>query len=343
MRLLLWGGLVLGMVAAAVAADEAQPDGAAAAANRRLGRGVNLGNALEAPKEGEWGLSVREEYLQAIADAGFQSIRLPVRWSAHAADKPPYAIDPEFFRRIDQILDQAHARKLNVVLNVHHYDEMNRDPQGEKARFLALWRQIAERYRGRPDDLYFELLNEPNTQLTAETWNAILKEALALVRQSNPERFVIVGPTQWNAAAKLPTLELPEEDRRLIATFHYYLPFHFTHQGAPWTQGAEAWRGTKWEGTDAEKQALRADFDKAAAWADQHRRPLYLGEFGSYHVADRESRVRWTQFVRETAEQRHISWAYWEFGAGFGLYDPQTNTWRKPLLDALIPQSDPSE
>src|SRR5262249_46633402 len=32
----------------------------------RLGRGMNLGNALEAPQEGEWGVRLRAEYFTAI-------------------------------------------------------------------------------------------------------------------------------------------------------------------------------------------------------------------------------------------------------------------------------------
>jgi hypothetical protein len=60
--------------------------------NVHLGRGVNLGNALEAPKEGEWGVTLREEYFHLIAEAGFDSVRIPIRWSAHAAlTEPPTA------------------------------------------------------------------------------------------------------------------------------------------------------------------------------------------------------------------------------------------------------------
>src|SRR5512134_2270109 len=34
-------------------------------------RGINLGNMLEAPNEGEWGLFVQEEYFDLIKEAGF--------------------------------------------------------------------------------------------------------------------------------------------------------------------------------------------------------------------------------------------------------------------------------
>jgi endoglucanase len=69
--------------------------------NMLLGRGLNLGNALEAPVEGQWGVVLKEEYFSIIKQAGFNSIRLPVRWSGHALAEKPYTINPEFFQRVD--------------------------------------------------------------------------------------------------------------------------------------------------------------------------------------------------------------------------------------------------
>src|SRR5438477_12307598 len=105
MKYLLAFALVLTNVVAL--ADEKPTD--IHVANKKLGRGVNLGNALEAPKEGEWGVTLKAEYFKAIADAGFNTVRLPVKWSAHAGGEPPYAIDPKFFERIDWCVDQALA------------------------------------------------------------------------------------------------------------------------------------------------------------------------------------------------------------------------------------------
>src|SRR5262249_5762393 len=180
-----------------------------------------------------------------------------------------------------------------------------------------------ERYRGRPDGLYFELLNEPHDKLTDRLWNAYLKEALAAVRASNPKRPVVVGPGMWNNVNNLKNLELPADDRMLIATVHYYNPFPFTHPGAEWVKDSGRGLGRRWQGTEQERQAVTRDLDKAAAWAKKEKRPLYLGEFGAYSKADMESRARWTAFVREQAEARGMSWAYWEFAAGFGAYDPK--------------------
>ncbi|HMO65604.1 MAG TPA: glycoside hydrolase family 5 protein [Verrucomicrobiota bacterium] len=307
------------------------------AANRALGRGINLGNALEAPTEGAWGLTLEEGYFEAIRQAGFQHVRLPVRWSAHAAKEAPYTIEPGFLARVDWAVEQAVSRGLRVVLNVHHYEEIFADPGAHQERFLAIWRQLAEHYAGRPDTLVFELLNEPHDRLTHEAWNELHPRVLRLIREKHPDRPVVIGPGNWNAAAALPRLKLPPGDRRIIVTFHHYEPFAFTHQGAEWVKDAPP-VGKRWTGTSEERSAIRGQLEAAAAWAKQENRPLYLGEFGAYSKADLDSRVRWTRAVREEAERLGMSWAYWEFGSGFGAFDRQAGVWREPLLRALAPK-----
>jgi endoglucanase len=305
---------------------------------RLLGRGVNLGNALEAPREGAWGLVLREDDFEQIRQAGFQSVRIPIRWSAHAEKTAPFAIDETFFQRVDWVIDEALKRELTVVINVHHYEELFQQPSEHRPRFLAIWQQIASRYRARPDRVVFELLNEPHGNLTAAIWNALLRDGLDVIRQSNPDRVVVVGPAGWNNPSQLPQLDLPANDRRLIVTFHYYNPFQFTHQGANWVAGSDRWLGTTWSGTAAERQAVDNDLGRASTWAREHDRPLYLGEFGAYSRADLPSRAHWTAYVRQTAEQRGMAWAYWEFAAGFGVFDRQRGEWREELRAALIPE-----
>lgn len=304
----------------------------------QIGKGVNLGNALEAPEEGDWGVHLKSEYFYSIQSAGFTSVRIPIRWSAHAQSAPPYTIDPAFFLRIDWAVEQALSRGLVAIVNLHHYEELVTAPREHKQRFLALWKQIAEHYRDRPPTLYFEILNEPCRKLTDELWNDYLVEALRVIRRTNPRRAVVVGPGNWNNTDRLKNLALPEDDRNLVVTFHYYQPFPFTHQGASWVgEHSNKWLGTPWTGTDAEKRAVAAHLDQAARWGRQNRRPLYMGEFGAYSKADMPSRVRWTRFVRAAAEQRDIPWTYWEFCAGFGVYDPEAQAWHDDLLKALIP------
>jgi endoglucanase len=306
-------------------------------ANKMIGRGMNLGNALDAPSEGAWGLTLQADFFEKVKEAGFQSVRIPIRWATHTGPGPDFVIDPTYFDRVDWAIDQALSRGLVAIINAHHDDDLYKEPDKHQPRIQAIWRQIAARYKSRPDRLLFELLNEPNGGLTDERWQAMFPKLLAIVRESNPTRVVIVGPGHWNNIENLKALQLPEDDRRLITTFHYYNPFHFTHQSAEWVEGSNAWKGETWTGTPAQLEALRRDFDKAAKWGEEHKRPMYLGEFGAYSAADMESRATWTQAIAREAESRGFSWSYWEFASGFGAYDKDTGQWRAPLRDALIP------
>jgi endoglucanase len=298
-----------------------------------LGRGINLGNKLEAPSEGEWGAPVEAWMLTTIKQGGFATVRIPTRWSAHAATSSPYTIDETFLDRVTRVVDQALSAGLMVVLNMHHYEEIFSDPQAQRDRFLALWQQIVTHFRDYPDtSLVFEVLNEPNTDLTPELWNEFLVDALAVIRQSNPDRYVMLGTAEWGGIGAMNRLQLPD-DNRLIFTFHYYEPFQFTHQGAEWVTGSDAWLGTAW-GTDQDKAAVQNDFDTVAAWALQHDVPVFMGEFGAYSRAALDDRLAWTAFVAREAEARGFSWAYWEFDAGFGAY---TNGQWNELHEALIP------
>src|SRR5262249_49734252 len=144
------------------------------AINKRLGRGINMGNALEAPREGAWGVTLKADYFKAIHEAGFDTVRLPVKWSAHAGKDDPYTLDDKFAQRIDWAIDQALDNKLNIIVNVHHYDEMGVDPDAHLPRLRAIWEQIANRCKHRPARVVFELLNEPRDKLTPEKWNEII-------------------------------------------------------------------------------------------------------------------------------------------------------------------------
>jgi endoglucanase len=281
-------------------------------------RGVNLGGFDVVPPR-----PVPAEWLDLVRDTGFDTVRLPVRWAAWCAPRPPYAIDPAFAAGVDAAVDAALGRGFTVVVDVHHYADVEGD------RLVGLWSQLATRYADRPAALWLELLNEP--PLAVPQWNALLRRALAAVRAVDPGRTVVVGPAPMNEVAALPGLDLPADDR-LVATVHYYEPMPFTHQGAPWVPGAEAWRDVAW-GSDADHAAVTADLERVAAYG----RPVFVGEFGTYERADPDSRVRWTAHVRAELDRLRLDWCYWDFATDFGMYDPRARAWRDPLRKALAP------
>ncbi len=322
------------------------------AAFAKLGPGINFAN-FASPSEGAWGSPMQDHYPAMVWQAGFDHVRIPMRWSAHAARDAQAHIDPAFLARVDTVVTRLLGQGFTVVLNMHHYRQLDGDrlDHGEpsvdagvvKVRFLAMWQQIAAHFAGRPDRLWFELYNEPHGELTVAAWNDLASRALRIVRSTNPERAVVVGPAEWNRAEALDSLELPA-DTHLVATVHDYQPFRFTHQQARW-----AGRAMKFISgvlcCDAEQRHMLAEpLDIAEQWAKRHDVPMWLGEFGSYagprwRPNDMASRAEYARLVREAAEQRGIGWAYWEFDGNFGIYDPKARKWREPLLHALLPPS----
>jgi endoglucanase len=333
-----------------------------------LRRGINAGNALDAPTEGAWGVVLEPAFFDAVRAKGFDHVRVPVRFSAHAAATAPYAIDETFFRRVDWALDQVLSRGMTAILDLHHYGELMDHPDAHAPRFVGLWKQIAARYRSRPSAVILELLNEPSGNLGPAPWNALLAEAIRAIRAVDPERPIIVDSTFWAAAKDLEHLVLPAGDRHLIASFHMYQPILFTHQGMSWMPPEYATLGVVFPGPPktplepapgaqqvswvadwfrrynaqpAETNpggmaAIAAEFAMADAFVQKTKVPLYMGEFGAADKGDMASRVAWTRAVRKEAERRGIGWAYWDDGGAFKVYDAKAGSWNPDLSSALL-------
>jgi len=339
--------------ASAQAAVPTPASRATRAAFARLGPGINFGNMLDAPSEGAWGSRVQDHYAAMVWQAGFRHVRLPVRWSAHASRDAQARIDADFMARVDSVVTRLLDQGFTVVLNMHHYRQLDGDrlddgevavdPRNLRPRFLAMWQQIAVHFAGRSDRLWFELYNEPHGALTAAAWNDLASRALRVVRATNPQRIVVIGPVRWNSAHALEGLALPPDDH-LVTTVHDYEPFRFTHQQAQWA-GPETAGASGVRCCDAQqRQQIVEPLQIAQRWAEKYNVPMWLGEFGSYagpsqRPNDMASRAEYTRLVREAAEQRGFAWAYWELDSGFGVYDPQAQAWREPLRRALLPAS----
>ena len=171
---------------------------------KALGRGVNFGNMLEAPREGDWGVRVEPRYIDLAASA-FATVRLPVRWSNHAALTADATLDEDFAKRVDGVVDALLAKGLYVILDLHHYNQLTGThlhphekevaPDVVDTRLLNLWRQVARRYADRSPRLLFELVNEPNGRLDARAWNALAPQVLAL---PGVHHFAMkVGALRW--------------------------------------------------------------------------------------------------------------------------------------------------
>ncbi|MBZ5608253.1 MAG: glycoside hydrolase family 5 protein [Acidobacteriia bacterium] len=276
----------------------------------------------------------QQRHFRLIHEGGFHTVRINLHAFRHMNDAN--RLNAAWFRTLDWAVQNALANNLQVILDEHDFRACGTDPDGCKPKLLAFWEQVAERYKDAPNGVVFELLNEPNTQLTPEAWNALMKDALAIVRKTNPRRNVVIGPASENDIHFLDQLQLPADDRNIIVTVHYYLPMEFTHQGANWCPATTSLSGVKW-GTDQEERRIEEDFDAVQQWSKNEKRPVLLGEFGAYDKGDMDSRFRYISCIARAAERFGWAWTYWQFDSDFVLWDMARDAWVQPIWKALVP------
>ncbi|TWH09045.1 MULTISPECIES: glycoside hydrolase family 5 protein [Pseudoxanthomonas] len=328
----LLAGLCLGLMALLPQAM-AQPPLSAHEQVARMGAGVNVLGYDPYWQPGGQG-NYREEHFARIRQAGLGTVRVVLFTFPHLDQDN--RLDPAWLEKLDQVLAWGRNNDLQVILDVHDFNDCVKDVPACEAKLVQVWTQLGERYAAQPDSVVFELLNEPHGALDARAWNALLAKLLQVVRKTNPTRNVVVGPTRWNNLEELDTLRLPEDDRHLVVTFHYYEPFAFTHQGASWVEPQFSEKtGVRF--TPAQVAKIESDFDKVEAWSRRHGRPILLGEYGAYDKAPMEDRVLWTRTVARAAEKRGFAHLYWQFSSDFVLYDFQREDWVEPLLHAVVP------
>jgi len=281
----------------------------------------------------------KARHFRRIREGGFQTVRINLHAFSHMGAEN--RLDPAWFKTLDWGVQNALTNGLIVILDEHDFNKIGTDLAGCTPKLLAFWRQVSEHFQQAPNSVLFEILNEPNGQLTSERWNSLLNEALAIIRRTNPTRDVVIGPASWNSISTLPSLELPPEDKHIIVTVHYYLPMQFTHQGARWSKQTASLSGVTW-GTEAERQRVGEDFARVQHWANTEHRPILLGEFGAYDKGDMESRVRYTACVARTAESLGWAWTYWQFDSDFIAFDMAKDQWVEPIWRALVPKTQDS-
>ena len=278
------------------------------------------------------------EQFKDIRAKGFTAVRINLLAFKHmdANDK----LDEAWLARLDGVIDAALKQGLTVIVDEHDQVDCREKISVCGVKLLAFWRQVAPRYQNQPSAVIFEIMNEPGGPMKPRTWDLYWRESLAIIRRSNPKRNVIIGPACSNSFRCLDELHLPKADRQLIATFHYYEPLAFTHQGTHWNPQYKDLKGVEW-GSPEDLRQLDLAFDTVQNWSRRERRPILLGEFGAYETAEMAIRIRYSAAVARAAEARGFSWAYWQFLMNFALYDLNKGAWVDPLVDALFPN--PSE
>lgn len=301
-----------------------------------VGTCINMGNTLEPETEGAWGgaAASRADFAR-IKAAGFNTVRIPVRWHNKSSDKAPYTVDPKWMDRVQQIVDWALAEDLNVILNSHHFDPIHDDPLGVAGWHGGVWKQIATRFAGYPEDtLWFELENEPHKNFNHTNLLETLAPSLKEVRALHPTRAVIIGGENWSGIKSLESLPLPE-DPNIHPTFHYYDPFTYTHQGAEWTTPDIPPVGRAFPTTEDAAQLAR-DVASIQSYIARTGKTPFMGEVGAFdrHIplADR---VKYHRMITDAFAPTGIGVCTWAYANTFPFYDQKQQKWLPGMLGAL--------
>lgn len=295
----------------------------------QMQNGINLGNTLEGPNEGDWGNPpVQEYYFDMYKNAGFNFVRIPIRWDQHLGKTTPFNVDPVWMNRIEQIIDWGLARGLYIVMNSHH-DSWIKDTYSNpvnQARFDSLWSQIAIRFKDKSDHLIFEICNEPVNMTKAQN-DEMHRNAIKIIRKTNPTRLIIFQGIDWGGSDGLINSEIPA-DNYVIGSFHSYDPYLFGLEG----------QGT-W-GTTNDFNTLKAKFQAVKSWSDKNNIPVFLGEFGSVKTADYNSRMKHYKAYMELSASFGFAPAAWDDGGDFRIFYRQQKSWDDDVKDILVNSSE---
>lgn len=334
------------------------------AMNQRLGKGINLGNSWDAQSwgklDGGWGNPIEDGDFKIIKEAGFNSIRLPVRWNEDS-DYQTHTVNPERLKGVKEDIQLAIDQGLAVVVNFHHYTTLNEygngayrnDPdstalfQAEKEHFLALWDQVSKELNNFPDSLLvLEILNEP-TIAGADIVNDIMLSAYEVIRKNAPKKTIMFEAFHAAKFADLEYLTLPE-DGNIIYSGHYYEPYSFSHEG----HGYECGGDSKYANTASNDlksyvmlaQSLYPDVNGGHV-------PMNMGEFGvsggegtqsscnnEGSVTSAAKKALWAKKTVKAAESMDISWHYWGFTkvGGFEAYSRDDKKWYTGFPEAFF-------
>ncbi len=345
------------------------------AMNARLGRGINLGNSWDSksyaddvPEEpynfgynddldGGLGGAIKDGDFEIVKNAGFNSVRIPVRWQ-HNSNPTTHEVNPERLAGVMEDVQLALNQGLAVIVDFHWYQELmnaandyTNDPtnnatayEAEKTHFLAIWAQVATALNVFPDSmLVLEILNEPTIK-DATVLNDVMLSAYNVIRSAAPGKTIMFESYHAAKFNDIGALQLPQ-DGNIIFSGHYYEPYTYTHAGHGYTCA----------GDETYSTTATTDFPKYVALAQSlypdvngGHIPMNMGEFGvaagarsSCGEAKGPSDKYWALWSKKTiaaAEKYGMSWTYWGFTkvGGFEAYDRYNNTWYTGILDALF-------
>lgn len=353
-----------------------------------MGAGWNLGNTLEAnsggtPGETKWGNpEASQEIIDMVADEGFSTIRIPVSYLSFIDDNNGYKIDDSWLDKIQEAVDYCCKKNLYVIINIHGdgYNTVDggwllvnsKDQEMIKAKYEAVWRQIAEKFKDYNEHLIFESMNEvfdgeyhdpiPEMYENLMDYNQIFVDTVRSTGSNNTHRWLLVPG--WNTSidytCKGYGFELPEdkdntaEENRIMLSVHCYDPWDYcgTENKKTYLWGEMGQQivdinqaNPKAKATWGEEEYIETQFQKLKTQFVDNGVPVIIGEYGCIDKSSSNAgivreinlnRVYYNGYIAGTAASMGIIPVYWDNGYngiyGFGLFNRNTLEQTQPEI-----------
>ena len=339
--------------------------------NFSIKRGTNLSHWLSQSRVTgeERRKHIQEDDFARLEQLGFDFVRIPID-EVQFWDEDGNKLS-EAWELLTNAINLAEKHHLRVVVDLHiirshrflDNDNSNTLFTSEKSQqdLINLWYQLSDVLKGYSNDsVAYEFMNEPVAP-EHEQWNVVVEKVHKALRQVEPQRTLVVGSNRWQDFETVKYLRLPEDDKNLIISFHYYHPMVITHRYARWTPVGQFKGKINYPGVlitqedyDAAPEAIkeelkpflttvwnkdkiRADFKDAIAAAQKYGLQLFCGEWGVYEPVERDLAYKWYKDMIDVFDEFDIAWTTWCYDGDFGFWDQRTESYKdKPLVDLLM-------
>jgi len=294
-----------------------------------------------------------EEDIKLIASWGMDHIRIPVDCPVLEDEGRPGTYLEQGFEYLANGVEWAKKHGLNAVIDLHkapgfsfstlEENSLFTDPAMQQ-RMIALWQEIAKRFKGQGANVMYELINEV-VEPDSTRWNALAKKLISAVREIDSEHYIVVGGNNYNSVTELTNLSI-FDDPKIVYNFHMYIPMLLTHQHASWVKDLHEFNRDVAYPSDLsayrdyeklypspgfakieefgkiDEAYLRWFMQPAVEFLQKHGKPMYCGEYGVIDFADIKSRENWTEDVSDFLLEHGIGRARWSYKLmGFQLVD----------------------
>ena len=340
--------------------------------------GWNLGNQFECSAPGQDGESmqignpdgsihaetawgnpvVTKKMIQAVKKAGFNAIRIPIRWQCHITNAQAMSIDKAWIARIKEVVGWCLDNGLKVIINVHHEKWLEGRPtyqyKEENCQKLALlWMNIASEFANYDSRLAFAGTNEVHIRdnwgkPTAENlevqnaYNQIFVDMVRATGGNNAKRHLILQTyvcNPWfgieNGDFIIPKDAEGNGNNYMSVEFHYYQPWSYAGD-CTYDYWGDAYKDAG--KIPAENEKTMTDFfDKAVNTWSNKGLGIVIGEWGvTDHYKSNSEKVHenmtyYCKFLTTEARKRGFSTFVWDnnkFGYGpenYGIFDRSDN------------------